>query len=266
MSDANAPLTMSQYIHHHLHNWQFNLHNATFTSTGGFWTLDLDTVSVSLVLGVAFLLFFYLIAKKATISIPKKTQNAIEMVIEGIGKIVKESCRDNQQFVAALALTVMVWVFLMNFMDLIPVDLLPMMMKSMGVHYFRSVPTADPSLTFALSLVVFILVIFYNVKSKGFFGLSKEMLSKPFGWYLFPINLLQRLVEECVKPVSLSLRLFGNLLAGEIVFLLIATMPWWVEFPLGFVWTMFHLLVIVIQSFIFMMLTIVYCGLAQESH
>ncbi len=139
-------------------------------------------------------------------------------------------------------------------------------MSLFGVDTFRLVPTADPTLTFAMSIGVFLLVIYYNVKSKGLLGLGKEMVSKPFGWYLAPINLLQRLVEECVKPVSLSLRLFGNLFAGEIVFILIALLPWWLQAPLGFVWTLFHLLVIVIQAFIFMMLTIVYIGLAQESH
>lgn len=252
------PATSAEYLQHHMQNWQ--------CGDGGFWTLNLDTIFVSVFLGALFILLFYCVVRKATASVPGKWQNAIELAVEGVTKITHESCHVGQSFVAPLALTVFVWVFLMNFMDLIPIDFFPVVMSLFGVHNFRLVPTADPTLTFAMSAGVFLLVIYYNIKSKGLFGLGKEMVSKPFGWCLAPINLLQRLVEECVKPVSLSLRLFGNLFAGEIVFILIALLPWWLQVPLGFVWTLFHLLVIVIQAFIFMMLTIVYIGLAQESH
>ncbi len=254
-----------EYIQHHMRNWHFDLQTLSF-GDGGFWTLNLDTIIVSVVLGSLFTWLFYRAARKATVAAPGKFQNMVEMSVQGIEKITQDSCRLDQRFIASLALTIFVWVFLMNFMDLVPVDLLPVTLGFFGVHYFRAVPTADPAMTFAMSLAVFLLIIFYNVKSKGFLGLSKEVLSKPFGWWMAPINVLQRLIEECVKPVSLSLRLFGNLFAGEIVFILVALLPWWMQYPLGLLWTIFHLLVIVIQAFIFMMLTIVYLGLAQESH
>jgi len=255
----------ADYLQHHMHNWQLNLHNFTF-SNGSFWVLDLDTILISVVLGVLFLGLFYWVARRATTGTPSKLQNVIEISIEAIEKTVKESCHHDRRFIACLALTIFVWIFLMNFMDLIPVDLVPMFMSLLGAPYFKAVPTTDPSLTFALSISVFVLIIYYNFKIKGPLKLTKEILSKPFGWYLFPINIIFRLIEEFVKPISLSLRLFGNLFAGEIVFLLIALLPWYMQFPLGFIWTMFHLLVIVIQAFIFMMLTIVYLGIAQESH
>ncbi len=265
MSTNAVPHTSAEYIQHHMTNWQLNLHNFTFTN-GGFWTVDLDTILVSVLLGALFLIFFHSVARKMTTGTPTKLGNVVEMSIEAVEKVVKESVRNDRHFIAPLALTIFIWTFLMNFMDLVPVDLIPQLMKLFGVTYFRAVPTTNPMLTFAMSLTVFALILYYNVKSKGPIGLSKEVLSKPFGWYLFPVNILFRLIEECVKPVSLSLRLFGNIFAGEIVFLLIAMMPWWGQLSLGFIWTMFHLLVITIQAFIFMMLTIVYLGMAQESH
>jgi len=265
MSTSAETLTKSEYIQHHMHNWQLNLHNFTM-GNGGFWTLNLDTILVSIVLGVGFLYLFYHFAKRATSGVPGKMQNVIEMSVQSIEKITSDSTHMHKEFIASMALTVFIWVFLMNFMDLVPVDLVPMVMHTLGVPYFRAVPTADPGTTFAMSIVVFLLIIFYNFKAKGVVKLTKEVLSKPFGWWGLPINVAFRVIEEVVKPISLSLRLFGNLFAGEIVFILIALLPWWMQFPLGFVWTIFHLLVIVIQAFIFMMLTIVYLGLAQESH
>ena len=262
----SGAVSETSYIQHHLHNLQFNLLKWCFGSGGGFWTLDLDTVAVSLCLGVLFLWFFRRIARRATPKTPGRLQNAIEMFFDVVYKSVTQACRRDYDFISSLAITTFTWIFLMNFMDLIPVDLIPRFLSLFGVSYFRVVPTANPSLTFAMSITVFCFVIFYNFKVKGFVGFGKEILKEPFGYFLAPINILQRLIEECVKPVSLSLRLFGNMFAGEIVFFLIAVMPWWGELPLGFVWTMFHLLVIVIQAFIFMMLTIVYLGLAQESH
>src|SRR3990167_3226650 len=262
MSTATPPLEKAEYIQHHMQNLQLNLHNFKM-GNGGFWTLDLYTIFVSLVLGSLFLFLFYLVARKVHSGVPSKSQNFIEVCVEAIGKIVKDACHHHQMFISCMALTIFIWVFLMNFMDLIPVDLLPMAMKLFGVHYFRAVPTADPTMTFAMSITVFILIIFYNLKMKGGWGFTREVMSKPFGWYLLPINVAFRFIEECVKPISLSLRLFGNLFAGEIVFILIALLPWWAQYTLGFAWTMFHLLVITIQAFIFMMLTIVYLGLAQ---
>jgi F-type H+-transporting ATPase subunit a len=261
-----STVSSAEYIQHHMQNLQLNLHTGQI-GDGGFWTLNLDTIFVSLVLGLLVIGLLYLgVARKATSGVPKGLQNVAEIAVESIAKTVNDACHADKLFISSIALTVFLWVFLMNFMDLVPVDLLPYGLGLVGVSHFRAVPTADPMMTFAMSLTVFVLVIYYNIKIKGGWGFSKEVLSKPFGWYLLPVNVAFRLIEELVKPVSLSLRLFGNLFAGEIVFIVISLLPWWGQYTLGFTWTMFHLLVITIQAFIFMMLTIVYLGLAQESH
>ncbi|QHG92213.1 F0F1 ATP synthase subunit A [Coxiella endosymbiont of Amblyomma sculptum] len=258
-------LTSTEYIQHHMIHWSVNLRN--FTSINeGFWTINLDTLFVSLILGFLFFIFFYTIARRATTKIPGKWQNFIEMAIELIDKMVKDSFHGDRSLIAPLSLTVFIWVFLMNFMDLIPVDLIPSLLNLADIRYFRPVPTTDPSLTFAMSVTVFILVISYNFKMKSTFGLLKEVLNRPFGWYFLPVNIIFRLIDEGVKPISLALRLFGNLFSGELIFVLIALLPWWGQFALGVIWTLFHLLVITVQSFIFMMLTIVYMSLAAESH
>ena len=260
-----AKLTPTEYIQHHISHWKLNLHDFTFTD-GGFWTLNLDTLIISVILGGLFVLAFSIVARRATAGVPGKWQNAIEIAVEAVDGIVKDSFYRGRNFVAPLALTIFFWIFLMNLMDLIPVDFIPRLLHVGGIEYFKAVPTADPMLTFALSICVFILVIFYNFKIKGAIKLSKEVLSRPFGWYLIPINIIFRLIDETVKPVSLALRLFGNLFAGELIFILIALLPWWSQFTLGMVWTLFHLLVIAVQAFIFMMLTVVYISLAAESH
>ena len=258
-------LTSVEYIQHHMVHWSLNLNNFTFTD-GGFWTLNLDTFVISVVLGFLFFTPFYVIARNATANTPGKWQSFVEMVVEVVDNTAKDSFYGDRSLVAPLALTVFIWVFLMNFMDLIPIDLVSCLFHFVGVGHFKAVPTADPSLTFAMSITVFILVIFYNFKIKGALNLGKEVLSRPFGWYLIPINVIFRLIDEGVKPISLALRLFGNLFAGELIFMLIALLPWWSQFTLGMVWTVFHLLVIAVQAFIFMMLTIVYISLAVESH
>lgn len=258
-------LTSTKYIQDHMIHWKLNLHNFTFTD-GGFWTLNLDTLVISIVLGLLFLILFYIIARHATAWIPGKWQNFLEMVVEGIDNTVKDSFHGDRSLVAPLGLTVFIWVFLMNFMDLMPVDLIPHLFYFFHVDHFKVVPTADPTLTFAMSITIFILVIFYNFKMKGAISLGKEVLSRPFGWYLVPVNMIFRFIDEGVKPISLALRLFGNLFAGELIFVLIALLPWWSQFTLGIIWTLFHLLVITVQAFIFMMLTVVYISLAAESH
>ncbi len=264
MSVTNT-LTQSEYVQHHMSHWMLNLHNFTATD-GGFWTLNLDTILVSVFLGGLLLLVLYLMARKAVASIPTTGQNFVELLVETVDSMVQDSIKGNRNFIAPLALTIFIWVFWMNFMDLIPVDLFPVLLGVVGVEHFKLVPTADPSLNFAMSVTVFILVIFYNIKIKGGLGFFKEILSRPFGWYLLPINVVFRLIDECIKPISLALRLFGNLFAGELIFILIALLPWWSQFTLGIVWTIFHLLVITVQAFIFMMLTVVYLSLASESH
>lgn len=258
-------ITQTEYINHHMQNLQFNLQTFTF-GNGGFWTINLDTISVSLILGSLFLAFFYSIARKATAGVPSMALNFVEAAVEAVDGSVKENFHGNRSLIAPLGLTIFIWVFLMNFMDLLPVDLLPRLMGAAGAPHFRAVPTADLSQTAAMGLVVFILTIFYNFKSKGVIGLGKEILTRPFGKWLFPVNIAFRVIDECVKPMSLSLRLFGNMFAGELIFILIALMPWAPQLGLGIVWTLFHILIITIQAFVFMMLSIVYLTMAQEAH
>lgn len=263
---ATKTLTPAQYIQHHLQHLQLNLHTMKIGPSSGFMVLNLDTLSVSIVIGILFLSLFYFIARRVKAGVPGKLQNFLEISIDAIDGLVKEAFHGSHKFIGPLALTIFTWVFLMNFMDLIPVDLLPRFLGLFGAPEFKSVPTADPTMTFALSLTVFGLIIFYNIKAKGVVHLSKEILSRPFGWYLVPFNVMFRLLEECVKPLSLSLRLFGNLFAGELIFILIAVMPWWMQWVPGGAWAIFHVLIITIQAFIFMMLTIVYLSMAHSSH
>ncbi len=257
-------LDASEYIQHHLRNYQLNLHTFTI-GDGGFWTLNLDTFSVSLITGAFFLGIFYLVARKFNSDKPSKLQVAVEMLFEAIDRLVKDIYPGKSLLMAPLALTVFTWVFLLNAHDLVPVDLMPRLLLYFGITNFRELPTDDPNLTFALSLSVFLLVVFYNFKTKGVRGFTKEILTTPFGIWLFPVNFIFRVIEEAVKPLSLSLRLFGNMFAGELIFLLIATMPWWLQWTVGGVWAIFHVLIIAIQAFVFMMLTVIYLSMAQES-
>ncbi len=206
-----------------------------------------------------------LAARKATTGVPGKLQNLVEIVVEFVGKSVTDTFHGTSKVIAPLALTIFVWVFLMNVMDLLPIDLVPRALEYVGFTHFKSVPTADPNMAFAMSLSVFALIIFYNIKIKGW-HLGKEILTKPFGPWLFPLNIFFRLVEEFVKPLSLALRLFGNMFAGELVFILIALLPWWAQWLPGGIWSVFHILIITLQAFIFMMLTIVYLSMAHETH
>lgn len=255
---------ISAYIHHHLTYLTLNLHDFTL-SKGGFWTINLDTVIISFVLGLAFLIVFRIAAARATKEVPGAFQNFIEIMIEFVDNQVKDTFHGRTRFIGPLALTIFVWVFLMNFMDLIPVDLLPQVMEHFGFPYFRAVPTTDLNLTFSLSFSVFLLMIFYTIRGQGL-SFGRDLICKPFGARFFIVNIILRTVEEIAKPISLSLRLFGNLYAGELIFILIALLPWWGQVPLGLVWTLFHVLIITLQAFIFMMLTIVYLSLAHESH
>lgn len=265
MTIENSAPTTAEYVQHHLQHLPLNLHNFTLTENG-FWTLNLDTTLVSLFLGILFVTIFRFVANRATTGVPGKLQSAIEILVEFVGNTVKESFHGRSPLIAPLALTIFVWIFLMNFMDLLPVDLLPRIMALFGMHYFRSVPTADPNATFGMSIGVFFLIIYYSFKIKGARGFSKEILVSPFGKYLFPVNIFFNLLELGVRPVSLSLRLFGNLFAGELIFLLIALLPWWIQWTFGGIWAIFHILIILIQAFIFMMLTIIYISMAHESH
>lgn len=243
------------------------VHHLTSLKTGeGFWVFHLDTLFFSLVLGLAFAFVFKKAAEKAVSGVPGNLQNFVEMLVEFVDTQVKDSFHGRSALIAPLALTIFCWVFLMNAMDLLPVDLLPLIGSAFGIEYLRVVPSTDLNGTFAMSISVFLLIIFYSVKVKGPIGFAKEMLLTPFGKWMIPFNLLLKLVEELAKPISLGLRLFGNMYAGELIFILIALLPWWVQPALSFPWAVFHILIITLQAFIFMVLTIVYLSLAHEDH
>jgi F-type H+-transporting ATPase subunit a len=248
----------------------------------GFWTFHLDTIFFSLFAGSVFIGLFYSVARTATSGVPGRMQNFIEILVGFVDQQVKDSFHGHNPLIAPLALTIFVWVFLMNFMDLMPVDLLPLIASGVGLHNLKVVPSTDLNATFAMSLTVFSLIIFYSIKVKGGVEFIKELTLKPFGPWFLPFNLLLKLVEEVAKPVSLALRLFGNLYAGELIFILIALFTlgngitslfgpgpfamFLVGILLGFGWAIFHILIITLQAFIFMMLTIVYLSLAHEDH
>ncbi|KXI30040.1 F0F1 ATP synthase subunit A [Paraglaciecola hydrolytica] len=266
MAASGGEQTISGYIQHHLTN---------ATVGEGFWTFHVDTLAWSLILGFVFILSFRAVAKKATTGVPGKWQACVELIVEFVDSTVKSTYHGKSPLIAPLALTIFVWVLLMNFMDLIPVDFLPSFAQFIGgllgydpAHvYMKVVPTTDVNMTFALSIGVFILMIFYSIKIKGFGGFMKELYAHPFNTpWLYWFNFILEVVSLVAKPLSLSLRLFGNLYAGELIFILIAgTIGLW-QLPLHFLWAAFHLLVIPLQAFIFMMLTIVYLSLASEEH
>jgi F-type H+-transporting ATPase subunit a len=264
---------MTEYIKHHLQ------HLTIKVGEGTFWTIHLDSVIFKFLMIAVFLYLFIRVARSFTSGVPGKLQCAIEMVVEMVDGLVKETFHGKSKMIAPLAMTIFGLVFLMNFMDLIPVDLLPASAAAAGVNYLRVVPTADLNTTLGMALCVFLLIQYTGIKHKGLGGFFSEFVTAPFGPKGAPANLLLRLIEEAVRPVSLSLRLFGNMYAGELIFILIAVMTLGatlsslsfyalapVQFIAGFVWTVFHILVITLQAFIFMMLTIVYLSMAAEHH
>lgn len=258
MSSGNTPLTSTEYIQHHL---------AHLTWGEGFFAIHIDSMLIALTVGLLFIWGFHYAARKATSGVPGKWQCLVEMVVGFVDTQVRDSFHGNNTWLAPLALTIFVWVFLMNFIDLLPVDLLPMAAASVGAGYFRAVPTADINVTLGMSLTVFCLIIFSNFRAKGAKGFAKDVANHPFGPKLMPFNVVMRIVEELAKPTSLALRLFGNLYAGELIFILIAALvPWMFQWTLGGIWAIFHILVITLQAFIFMMLTIVYISMAHENH
>jgi F-type H+-transporting ATPase subunit a len=261
---STAALTQAEYVQHHLEHLSLSLNTFSY-EPNGFWTLNLDTLLVSLTLGLIIAFFMRMVAVRATPGVPGKLQNFVEIIVEFVQKSVSDTFHGTSVIIAPLALTIFVWVFMMNVMDLLPIDVLPRALENIGFTHFKSVPTADPNMTFAMSLSVFVLIIYYNFRIKGW-GLAKEVLTQPFGPWLFPLNIIFRFVEELVKPLSLALRLFGNMFAGELVFVLIALLPWWAQWFPGGIWSIFHILIISIQAFIFMMLTIVYLSMAHDTH
>jgi F-type H+-transporting ATPase subunit a len=256
--------TSGDYIKHHLHH---------LTVGDGFWSVHLDTIIISWMIGISFLFLFMKVAQSATSDVPNKLQNFIELLYEFIDSQVKDTFHGTSKVIGPLALTVFIWVFLMNAMDLLPVDLLPMIVSLFGVEYLRVVPTADPNQTLGMAIGIFLLVIFYSLQVKGALGFLEELTCTPFKTkntivrvFLVPINLFLKIIEEVAKPVSLGLRLFGNLYAGELIFILIALLPWWIQWTLGGPWAIFHIIIITVQAFVFMMLTTVYFSLAFEEH
>ncbi len=274
-------ITNSEYIKHHLTYLGFNLKTMSF-GQGGFWTINLDTVFFSVLMGLIAIGVLYTAARKVTTGVPGKLQNFAEMMLQFADSQVKDCFHGRNDLIGPLALTIFMWVFLMNFMDIIPVDLLPKVAQLFGIHYLKVVPTNDLNQTFAMSLTVFILIIFYSIKIKGIKGFSKELSLQPFNHpLLIPFNLLLELTGLIAKPISLSLRLFGNMYAGELIFILIGLLtlhPNWEQHSastltlsfgqalLSLGWSIFHILVITLQAFIFMVLTIVYLSLAHEEH
>ena len=291
---AGETQTISEYIVHHLTNLTygklpagFEREDGSVVGEGGAWVMahggneaaamgfnaiHVDSMLWSIGLGIIFCWLFRGVAKKAESGVPSKAVNIVEMIVEFVDNTVRDTFHGQNKLVAPLALTIFVWVFLMNLMDLIPVDLIPSLLALAGVHYQKIVPSTDPNITMGMAVGVFILMLYYSIKVKGM-GFVKELTLNPFNHPVFiPVNLFMEVVGLLAKPFSLGLRLFGNMYAGEMIFILIAALfsagiAW--ALPAGLLqigWAIFHILVITLQAFIFMVLTIVYLSMAHEDH
>ena len=277
---GHGPLTTGDYISHHLQNlqvckaetgeWVWN------QCAGNPMALNVDSMFWSVFLGLVFVVLFRGAAKKASSGKPSKFQALVEIIVEFVDSSVKDTFHGKSRLIAPLGLTIFVWVFLMNLMDLIPVDWIPMAAGAAGIPYMKVVPSTDVNVTFGMSIAVFFLIIFYTIKNKGVMGFVKELTLHPIAPptkgigllaapFMIAFNFLLETVALIAKPISLSLRLFGNMFAGELIFILIALLGLW-QLPLHFGWAVFHILIVTLQAFIFMMLTIVYLSLASESH
>ena len=291
---AGATQTISQYIVHHLTNLTYGklpagyeradgsviggggawvmAHGGDEAAAMGFNAIHVDSMAWSIGLGIVFCWLFRRVARKAEAGVPSGWVNAAEIIVEFVDNTVRDTFHGRNKMIAPLALTIFVWVFLMNLMDLIPVDLIPSLLALAGVHYHKIVPSTDPNITMGMALGVFILMLYYSIKIKGF-GFVRELTLTPFNHWLFiPVNLFMEVVGLLAKPFSLGLRLFGNMYAGEMIFILIAALfsaglAW--AAPAGLLqigWAIFHILIITLQAFIFMVLTIVYISMAHEDH
>jgi F-type H+-transporting ATPase subunit a len=318
----------SSYILHHLTNLKLDLHTMRIDpEASGFWVLHLDSFLFSVVLALIFVVMFRLAARKATSGVPGKWQNFIELCVQSVDSQVKDAYHHGAKFVAPTALLVGFWVFLMNFMDMLPVDLLPALASGVGVDHLRTVPSTDPNVAIGMSLTVFLIAFGYSFVAKGVNGVGAEFLFHPFGKWMLPVNFLLKCVEELAKPISLGLRLFGNMYAGEMIFILLASFTLGLGAPeaatttnlaallaaaalmvltvflfargkallalvlllgiplIGFTglvpsalpggytqialataWTIFHILIISLQAYIFMTLTVVYMAMAADHH
>jgi len=325
---AEGAHDIGSYILHHLTFLQYDLQKKEIVEgSQSFWVLNLDSVIFSVVLAIAFFLLFWLAARKATSGVPGKFQNLIEMGVEFVDSQVKDAYHHGARFVAPMALVVFFWVFLMNFMDMLPVDLLPWLGTKVGAEHLRILPSADPNIALAMSITVFLTAFTYSFVAKGVKGVGAEFLFHPFGKWLMPVNFLLKCVEELAKPISQGLRLFGNMYAGEIIFILLACFTLGLAAPeasttlnissffifallaiatvllfsrgkallatallvgipvlglfgllpgagvgaysqvvLATAWTIFHILIIILQAYIFMVLTVVYMAMAADHH
>ena len=277
---GHGPQSSGDYITHHLQNLQVCKNEAGDwvwnECAGNIWAINVDSMFWSIFLGLTFALLFWSVARKSSTDKPTKFQAAIEIVVEMVDSSVKDTFHGKSRLIAPLALTVFVWVFFMNLMDLIPVDWIPMASAAIGIPYMKVVPTTDVNVTFGMSIAVFVLILIYTHMAKGPFALVKDLMLHPIqpsfkgpaiiaAPFIMAFNFILEVVALVAKPVSLSLRLFGNMFAGELIFILIALIGWF-QLPLHFGWAVFHVLIVTLQAFIFMMLTIVYLSLASESH
>jgi F-type H+-transporting ATPase subunit a len=280
--------TSAEYIKHHLQNLTYGhlpdgswgvAHTPEQAKAMGFWALNLDTVIMSLLLGIVLMFIFRRAAKSISTGAPSGLQNFCEWAVEFVDTSVRGSFTAKNDLVAPLALTIFFWVFAMNLMDLLPIDYVPLLMGWLGVPFFKVVPSTDPNATFGMAIGVFLLVLFYSVKMKGVGGFVGELTLQPFGKWGMPVNLLLEGVNLIAKPISLALRLFGNMYAGEMIFILIALMggTWAGMTPgsttlygsqilLSLGWAIFHILIVTLQAFIFMTLTVVYMDMAHQEH
>jgi|TARA_R110000772_G_scaffold148001_1_gene258421 F-type H+-transporting ATPase subunit a len=291
---AGENQTVSEYIVHHLTNLTYGKlpagyerYDGSIVGDGGAWVMahggaeaadmgftaiHVDSMAWSIGLGIVFSWLFYSVAKKASSGVPSGLGSAVEMVVQFVDNTVRDTFHGRNPLIAPLSLTIFVWIFLMNLMDLVPVDIVPELMMLLGVEYHKIVPSTDPNITFGMAIGVLILILYYSIKVKGF-GFARELAMNPFNHPLFiPVNLFMEIVGLLAKPFSLALRLFGNMYAGEMIFILIAALfsagVAWMA-PAGILqigWAIFHILVITLQAFIFMVLTIVYLSMAHEDH
>jgi len=285
---SGETLSSSEYIRHHLQNLTFGklsdgtwgiAHSVEQAKEMGFWAINLDTTIVSFILGALFLFIFARAAQKATAGAPNGLQNFVEWIVEFIDTSVRGSFTARNDMVAPLALTIFAWILLMNLMDLLPIDYLPLIAHAAGLPFLKIVPTTDPNATFGMSIGVFVLVVYYSIKMKGLGGFVGELTLQPFGKFGLPANLFLEGVNLIAKPISLALRLFGNMYAGEMIFILIALMgASWASVTFGSTllfgsqivlslgWAIFHILIVTLQAFIFMTLTVVYLDMAHQEH
>ena len=287
---AGDTLSKSEYISHHLTNLTYGklpagyervseghshvleqaqwtlAHSAQEAADMGFMAIHLDTMGWSISLGMLFCFSFAWVARSATAGVPTGFQNFVEMIIAFIDDNVKSIFHHNNPWIAPLGLTIFVWIFLQNTMDLVPVDWIPELAKLFGVHYMRVVPTTDVNATAGMAIGVFILILYYSIKQKGVGGFAAELAFQPLPKWALPFNLFLELVGLIAKPISLALRLFGNMYAGEMVFIIISLLPFYLQWTLSVPWAIFHILIITLQAFIFSILTVVYLAMAYDHH